>query len=97
MHLLHGFLVATFVVHAAAFTILAVKRRKRYYFALTGTFVFLTAIYVLKFRELSLVFPGTDMSLTLVLRILAIGCTMGYLALIARIPGTWLSRLIGRG
>ena len=97
MRLLHGFLAVTFVVHAAAFTMLAVKRRKRYYFALTGTFVFLTAVYVLKFREISLVFPGTDLSLTLVFRIMAIGCTTGYLALIAKIPGTWLSRLIGRG
>ena len=97
MHFLYGFLVATFVVHAIAFTILGVKRQKKYYFWLTGTFSFLTAIYLLKFRELALMMPGTNFPLIAGIRILAIGCTLTYLIIIARTPGTWLSRLLGKG
>lgn len=99
MHYLYGFLAATFVIHAVAFTILAVKRRKSYYFCLTGTFVFLTALYLLKFYEISwrLAVAGTGMSLQVALRISAIACTLTYLWVIARTPGTWLSRLLRRG
>lgn len=94
MHFLHGFLVVTFIVHAAAFTILAIKRAKKYYFLLTGTFLFLTMLYILKFKSYSVFLPGSHFPLTIVFRICAISFTLAYLITISRIEGTWLRRLI---
>ena len=93
MHFLYGFLVVTFVIHAVAFTVLALKRRKFHYFFLSGTFIFLIVIYILKFNSLWPVVPGTDISVIFVLRILAIAHTLAYLITISRIEGTWLQRL----
>lgn len=87
----------TFVVHAVAFTVLAIKRHKKYYFCLSGTFVSLTVIYTLKFYSLVPHIPGTDLSAIIGLRILAITCTVAYLSIIARVPGSWFSRVLGRG
>ena len=94
---LYAFLAATFVIHCVAFLILGIKKRKPYYFALTATFVFLTAIYVLKTRGLDPAFSATGWPIIVMLRVCAISCTITYLVWIARMPGTWLSRLIGRG
>lgn len=96
-HWVHGLLVLTFVLHCVAFTVLAIRRRKSYYFFLTGTFVFLTALYIMKFLSLSPTVGGTGVELRLVLRIGAIACTATYLIVLARTPGSWFSRLLGRG
>lgn len=88
------FLAVTFVLHGIAFTVLGFIRRKSYYFCLTGTFTFLTAIYLMKFEGWSPVFPGTDLSLMLLLRIGATLCTLGYLGIIYREEGTWLWKLM---
>ncbi len=97
MRVLYGFLVLTFIVHGAAFLILARKKQKPYYLALTGTFTFLTALYLLKYLSMTPTFPGTGISVYLVLRAMSIACTATYLLWISRVKGTWLSRLIGRG
>ena len=97
MHMVHGFLVGTFVVHCVAFSVLGVKRQKPYYFCLTGTFTFLTAVFLLKFNALTPNVSGTNFPLQWLFRIFAISCTLGYLIWISRIKGTWLSRLLGRG
>lgn len=90
------FLAMTFVLHALAFTVLGLKRRKAYYFLLTGTFTFLTAIYLTKFEGWSPKFPGTDFSVMPLLRIGATLCTLGYLGVIYREEGTWLWKLMHR-
>lgn len=90
------FLTVTFILHGIAFTVLGLKRRKAYYFFLTGTFTFLTAIYLTKFEGWSSKFPGTDFSVILLLRIGATLCTLGYLAIIYREEGTWLWKLTRR-
>ena len=92
----HVILVATFVVHCVAFTVLAIKRRKPYYLLLTGTFTFLSAVFLLKFFALAITVPGTEFPLQWIFRIFAVGCTLGYLIWISGIRGTWMSRLIGR-
>jgi hypothetical protein len=87
------FLTVTFAVHGIAFTVLGLKRRKAYYFFLTGTFTFLTALYLVKFGGWSPKIPGTDLSVTLLLRLGATLCTLGYLGVIYREKGTWLWKL----
>ncbi len=94
MHFLFGFLLATFIVHGIAFTVLGLVRKKRYLFFLTGTFVCLSARYYLKFRDFSPNIPNTAVSVAVVLRICAIACTLMYLTTIYRIEGTWLNRLL---
>ncbi len=88
-----GFLLATFVLHGVAFTVLAVARRRGYYFFLTGTFFFLTAIYFLKFEGWQPNVPGTDFPATWLLRLAAMACTLTYLCVIYNIEGTWLWKL----
>jgi hypothetical protein len=90
------FLVITFVLHGIAFTFLGFKRRKGYYFFLSGTFAFLTAIYLMKFAGQFLSVPGTDLSATWLLRIGATLCTMIYLRCIYREEGSWLWKLTRR-
>ena len=99
MHIVYGILVVSFAAHAIAFAILAVKRQKKYYYFLIGTFAFLTALYSLKFNWGSAIpaWFGPTIAPTLVLRMLAIGCTLGYLLTISKIKGSWLSRVMGRG
>lgn len=94
-----AFLLITFIAHGVAFTILAVKRRRAYYFFLTGTFAFLTAIYFIKFEGWQPSVPGTDFPMTWLLRIGATACTLTYLCVIYNIEGSWLWRLTrgGRG
>lgn len=96
MHHLFGFLMVTFVIHFLAFTVLAVVRRKPYYFLLSATFLFLTALYYLKFRAFFPNVPGTFLSVVVLLRVCAIACTLAYLIVISRIEGTWLHRLLGK-
>lgn len=92
------FLTMTFVAHGIAFTILGVRRRRVYYFFLTGTFTFLTAIYFVKFEGLALEVPGTHFPLTWLLRLGALLCTLTYLAVIYNVEGSWLWKLRhGRG
>ncbi len=93
-HWVIGFLAFTFVAHCAAFTILGVRRKKSYYFFLTGTFFCLTAVYVLKFLELKPMVMNTEMPWIMIIRIAAILCTLTYLTTIACTPDTWLNRLI---
>ncbi|GEM_PF-1861661 len=90
------FLLVTFVLHGVAFTILGLKRRKVTYFVLTGTFVFLTAIYLIKFEGWNLTLPGTHWPLTWALRAGATLCTAAYLCLIYREPASWLWKLFRR-
>ena len=90
------FLLVTFVGHGLAFTALGLKRRKGYYVFLTGTFAFLTAIYLIKFEGWELSVPGTDFPATWVLRIGATLCTLTYLKAIAGEEGTWLWKLLRR-
>jgi hypothetical protein len=91
--LIYIFLVLSFVVHGIAFTILGFKRGKIQYFFLTGTFVFLTAVYLIKFEGWSVSIPGTALPLTYLLRIAAFTCTASYLRTIYREEGSWLWRL----
>ncbi|HEY1373414.1 MAG TPA: hypothetical protein VGH50_13160 [Candidatus Binatia bacterium] len=88
-----GFLLVTFVLHGLAFTTLAVTRRRGYYFFLTGTFVFLTAIYFLKFEGWQPSVPGTDFPASWLLRLAATACTVTYLCVIYKVEGTWLWKL----
>ncbi|OGH56223.1 MAG: hypothetical protein A3G34_13390 [Candidatus Lindowbacteria bacterium RIFCSPLOWO2_12_FULL_62_27] len=97
MHILFGFLLFAFIIHFLAFTVLAVVRRKYYYFLLSGTFVFLSVIYYFKFQRICPNFPNTAVSVIVTCRVLAVSCTAAYLFTIARLPGTWLSRLLRRG
>jgi hypothetical protein len=87
------FLLVSFVLHGIAFTIIAMKRRRAYYFFLTGTFVFLSAIYLIKFEGWELSVPGTQLPATWLLRIGATLCTLIYLRSIYRVEGTWLWKL----
>ena len=87
------FLVVTFVLHGIAFGFLGLKRRRSYYFFLTGTFVFLSAIYWIKFEGWELSVPGTRFPVTWALRIGATLCTLIYLRSIYHEEGSWLWRL----
>ena len=91
-----AFLLVTFVCHGGAFTVLAVKWRRAYYFFLTGTFTFLAAIYFIKLEGWQLSVPGTDFPATWLLRIGATVCTLIYLRLIFREEGSWLWKLTRR-
>jgi hypothetical protein len=86
-------LVLSFVAHGIAFTVLAVKRRRRYYFFLTGTFIFLTVIYFIKFEGWQPSLPGTGFPATWLLRIGATACTLIYLRIICNEEGSWLWKL----
>lgn len=88
------FLTVTFVAHGLAFTFLGLRRRKMYYFLMTGTFTFLTAIYFIKFEGWLLTVPGSDFPLTWVLRIAAGLCTLAYLWRLRQEEGSWLRRLM---
>lgn len=90
------FLIITFILHGIAFMLLGVKRRKTAYFVLTGTFVFLTAVYLIKFEGWVLTLPGTLWPATWALRAGATLCTAAYLGLIYREPGSWLWKLFSR-
>ena len=90
------FLLLTFVGHGIAFIALGLRRRKGYYFFLTGTFAFLTAIYLIRFEGWELSVPGTDFPATWFLRIGATLCTLTYLKTIAGEEGTWLWKLLRR-
>ena len=90
------FLIITFVLHGVAFAILAVRRRKAAYVVLTGTFVFLTALYLVKFEGWDMPLPGARWPLTWALRAGATLCTAAYLCLIYREPGSWLRKLLDR-
>jgi len=90
------FLLVTFVGHGSAFVVLGLRRRKGYYLFLTGTFAFLTAIYLIKFEGWELSVPGTDFPATWVLRIGATLCTLTYLKAIAGEEGTWLWKMLHR-
>lgn len=87
------FLVITFVLHGLVFAILGLKRRRTYYFFLTGTFAFLTAIYLIKFEGWTLRVPGTGFPATWLLRIGASLCTLIYLSFIYKEEGSWLWKL----
>jgi hypothetical protein len=89
-------LALSFVAHGIAFTVLAVKRRRRYYFFLTGTFIFLTAIYFIKFEGWQPSLPGTGFPATWLLRIGATACTLIYLRIIYGEEGSWLWKLRNR-
>jgi hypothetical protein len=88
-----AFLLVTFIAHGVAFTVLAFKRRRRYYFLLTGTFAFLTAIYFIKLEKWQPAVPGTEFPATWLLRIGATLCTLIYLRTIYHEKGSWLWRL----
>lgn len=87
------FLMITFVLHGIAFTIIGLLRRKAYYFFLTGTFIFLTAIYLIKFEGLAVEVPGTNLPLSWLLRLGALLCTLTYLYIIYNVEGSWLWKL----
>jgi hypothetical protein len=89
-------LALSFVAHGIAFTVLAVKRRRTYYFFLTGTFIFLTAIYFIKFEGWQPSLPGTGFPATWLLRIGATACTLIYLRIIYGEEGSWLWKLRNR-
>lgn len=87
------FLTVTFIVHGLAFTILGFSRGRSYYFLLSGTFTFLTAIYLMKFEGWSPKVPGSTFPVTWLLRTGAIFCTLLYLRVIYNQEGSWLWRL----
>ena len=90
------FLLVTFIGHGVAFTILALKRRRTYYFFLTGTFAFLAAIYFIKFEGWQPSIPGTRFPATWLLRIGATLCTLIYPRTIFHEEGSWLWKLAHR-
>lgn len=90
------FLIATFVLHGIAFTILGLRQHKAHYFFLTGTFVLLTTLYFIKFEEWILRVPGTTFPITWLLRIGAAFCSLIYLRSLYREEGSWLWRLTRR-
>jgi hypothetical protein len=92
-HLIYIGLTLSFVLHGLAFTFLGFKRHKLHYFFLTGTFVFLSALYLIKSEDWPLQIPGTDVPLTLFLRLAAFLCTMSYLKMICQEEGSWLWKL----
>lgn len=92
-HFIVFFLTLTFVMHGIAFTVLGVKRRKGYYFFLTGTFALLTAIYFIQFEGWAINVPGIGLSATPLLRIGAVLCTASYLGSIHKEEGSWLWKL----
>ena len=94
--LLNLFLVLTFVLHGLAFATLGLRRRKIYYLFLTGTFIFLTTIYLIKFERWDPRLPVVDWPATLLLRAGATLCTLTYLWLLGREEGSWLWRLMHR-
>jgi hypothetical protein len=87
------FLTISFVLHGIAFTILGTWRRKTYYFFLTGTFTFLTAIYIMKFESLAPEVPGTKFPVSWLLRLGASVCTLTYLSIIYKVEDSWLWKL----
>lgn len=87
------FLTATFIVHGIAFTLLGFSRGRSYYFLLSGTFTFLTAIYLMKFEGWTPKVPGSTFPVAWVLRGCAILCTLLYLHAIYNEKGSWLWRL----
>jgi len=89
-------LAISFVAHGVAFTVLAVKRRRTYYFFLTGTFIFLTAIYFIKFEGWQPSVPGTHFPAIWLLRLGATACTLIYLRIIYSEEGSWLWKLTRR-
>lgn len=92
------FLMVSFVLHGIAFTFLGWKRRKIHYFFLTGTFIFLTAIYFINFEGWILKVPGTDFPVTWLLRIGATLYTLIYLRFLYREEDSWFRKLTrGRG
>jgi hypothetical protein len=94
--LIHGFLTVTFVVHGLAFTMLGLTRQKRYYFFLTGTFTFLTALYLMKFEGWRLDVPGTGISAAGLFRVCAMVCSLAYFNAIYHERGSWLWKLRNR-
>lgn len=90
------FLVVTFLLHGIAFSFLGWRRRRVHYFFLTGTFVFLTAIYFIKWEGWTVSVPGTDFPVTWLLRIGATLCTLTYLCFLYREEGSWLWKLTHR-
>jgi hypothetical protein len=89
-----AFLLVTFVCHGVAFTVLALKRRRKYYFLLTGTFAFLSVIYFLKLEGWQPSVPGTSFPAAWLLRIGATVCTLIYLRMIYYEEGSWLWKLM---
>ncbi|MGH7830544.1 MAG: hypothetical protein ACREP8_10250, partial [Candidatus Binatia bacterium] len=87
------FLTITFILHGIAFGILGFMRCKSYYFYLTGTFTFLTAIYLMKLVGWSIGIPGTGFSVALLLRICAMLCTLSYLRFIYNEEGSWMWKI----
>jgi hypothetical protein len=94
--LIYGFLTFTFVVHGIAFTMLGFIRQKKYYFFLTGTFTFLTALYLMKFEGWTMNIPGTEISAAALFRICALLCSWSYLNAIYNERGSWLWKLRNR-
>lgn len=90
---LYLFLTITFVLHGVAFTVLGLRRRKTYYFILTGTFLCLTAIYLMKFEEWAFTLPASSFPLSWLLRIGATLCTLIYFGAIYKEKGSWLWRV----
>jgi hypothetical protein len=76
-----------------AFALLGFRRGRPYYFLLTGTFTFLTAIYFMKFEGWTPKVPGTSLPITWLVRTGAILCTLLYLRAIYNEKGSWLWRL----
>jgi hypothetical protein len=87
------FLTVTFIVHGIAFTVLGFSRGRSYYFLLSGTFTFLTAIYLMKFEGWTPEIPGSTFPVAWLLRSGAILCTLLYLRALYNEDGSWLWRL----
>jgi hypothetical protein len=94
--LIYGVLTLTFVVHGVAFTLLGFMRRKKYYFFLTGTFTFLTALYLMKFEGWRIDVPGTGVSAAALFRVCAMLCSLAYFNVIYNEPGSWLWKFRNR-
>jgi hypothetical protein len=93
---IYGFLTLTFVAHGVAFTILAFVRQKKAYFFLTGTFTFLTVLYLMKFEAWTINIPGTAIPAVALFRVCAIVCSSAYLNAIYNEPGSWLWKFRNR-
>jgi hypothetical protein len=94
--LIYGFLTFTFVAHGVAFTMLGFMRQKKYYFFLTGTFTFLTALYLMKFEDWTINIPGTEVPAAALFRVCAMLCSLSYLNVIYSERGSWLWKLRNR-